>query len=99
MPGDPPQLHARRPPLQAQEGPLYARRGTFAKVGDLRPRRRGRPGGLLPFGAPASNEPPGAGFLLLQKLFYAHSDIGFDEFLAKCLCIKLSTCLPPFAST
>ena len=31
IPGDPPQLHAGRPPLQAQEGPLYARRGTFAK--------------------------------------------------------------------
>jgi hypothetical protein len=41
------------------KGRFHARRGTFAKVGDLRPRRKGRPG--APFGAPAPNEPPGAG--------------------------------------
>jgi len=36
MPGDPPQLHARRPPLRALPGPSPARRETFAKMGDLR---------------------------------------------------------------
>ena len=51
IPGDPPQLHARRLPLQALPGPFPARRGTFAKVGDPRPRRRRRPGILLPLDA------------------------------------------------
>ena len=33
-PGDPPQLHARRPSLQALPGPSPARRRAFAKIGD-----------------------------------------------------------------
>jgi hypothetical protein len=36
IPGDPPQLHAGRPPLRALLGPSPARRGTFAKVRNLR---------------------------------------------------------------
>ena len=39
IPGDPPQLHASRPPRQALPGPSPARRRSFAQMGDLRPLR------------------------------------------------------------
>jgi hypothetical protein len=44
IPGDPPQLHAGRPPLRALPGPSPARRGTFAKMGGPAPSAEGASG-------------------------------------------------------
>ncbi len=79
IPGDPPQLHAGRPPLQALPGSPYARRGTFAKVGTRAPGG----GGVRepPFGAPVPNEPPGtgAGSPLSEQGLPQDSSFGADQ--------------------